>query len=59
MATFNVTKAKTRIAGYTTSLNTKIAGARKLAEQTLNPTVLRSDLVTQQLNKRLTEAQCP
>ena len=55
MATFDVTKAKTRIAGYTTALNGKIAGAVKLAEQTLSPPVLKADLVTHQLNKRLTE----
>ena len=53
--TFDVVKAKTKVAGYTTSLNAKITGASKLAEQTISPPVLRSDLVTQQLNKRLTE----
>ena len=53
--TFDVVKAKTKIAGYTTSLNAKITGASKLAEQTISPPVLQSDLVTQQLNKRLIE----
>ena len=35
--TFDVNKAKTKIAGYTTSLNSKMAGATKLAEQTISP----------------------
>ena len=52
---FDINKAKAKIAGHTTSLNAKMAGATKLAQQTLGPQVLPSDAVNQQLTKRLLE----
>ena len=54
---FDVVKAKSRISGYTTSLNAKITSAEQLADQVLGPPILKSELVCDQLNKRLAEVQ--
>ena len=54
---FDVAKAKSRISSYTTSLNAKITGAEQLADQVLSPPILKSELVCDQMNKRLAEVQ--
>ena len=52
----DISKAKARISGYTTSLNNKISGAENLID--LVETVgFKSETVRDQLNQRLGEVQ--
>ena len=56
MSQIDITKAKARISGYTTSLNNKISGAENLID--LVETVgFKSETVRDQLNQRLAEVQ--
>ena len=57
MSQFYITKAKSRISGYTTSLNNKITRAENLVDQVLGPPVLKSETVCVQLNQRIAEVQ--
>ena len=56
MSQVDITKAKARISGYTTSLNNKISGAENLVDLVEN-SGLKSETVRVQLNQRLGEVQ--
>ena len=56
MSQFDITKAKARISGYTTSLNNKITGAENLVDLVLS-SGLKSETVRAQLKQRLDEVQ--
>ena len=56
MSQIDITKAKARISGYTTSLNNKISGAENLVDL-VETSGLKSETVRVQLNQRLGEVQ--
>ena len=56
MSQVDITKAKARISGYTTSLNNKISGAENLVDL-VESSGLKSETVRVQLGQRLNEVQ--